>query len=184
MRKISVETIKSFAGNFLYHDTTYLLPYKEVVVEALIKENKFYQNSRAAFVLAKVLEDWLANKSGEIVIIPIPLGKKRQRTRGYNQVTEILKKLPLSEKYSTSPDLLHRNTETLPQTDLQRTERLKNIIGAFSCSEITSLENYSGKTLVIVDDVVTTGSTLEVARATLAPHFPPETKIICLALAH
>lgn len=184
VREVEMETLSLLRSDSKHRNLRYLLPYENRVTEALILENKFHRNPKAATLLARTLEQWLLEQAVELVIIPIPLGPERKKSRGYNQVTEILHKVRLTTKQSLALDILRRDVDTVPQTSLNRTDRLKNIVGAFSCSNLEKLRLLHGKTVVLVDDVTTTGSTLEVARATLAPLLPPGTNIICLALAH
>ncbi len=161
----------------------YLLPYQKDSVKALIQENKFYDNSRAATLLAQTLETWLKTQTAEtIMLIPIPLSSERHQERGYNQVSHILEKVSTNEKVTVREDLLIRSKHTLPQTDLERSARLKNIAGAFQF--IPPRIGLTQKIYVIVDDVTTTGATLRVAKAALTPHLPPYATVICLALAH
>jgi predicted amidophosphoribosyltransferase len=83
---------------------------------------------------------------------------------------------------STDTTILIKTKDTPPQTTLQRQARLKNIKDAFVA--MTPKIMPEPATLIIVDDVVTTGATLMAARAALTPQLPPTTQIICLALAH
>jgi len=157
----------------------YCANYTRPVIHAAIRENKFYNNSEAQTILANLLTTWTQhNQLRDVCFIPIPLGKNRQRERGHNQVLSVLQKTD----YAVAP-ALSRVKETAPQVSLDRQQRLHNIKGIFQC-DTKSLATISGKTLILFDDVVTTGATLHEARATLAPHVPSDTKLICLALAH
>jgi predicted amidophosphoribosyltransferase len=157
----------------------YCANYTHPVVHAAIRENKFYNNAQAQMILANLLTSWTQQKQLEgVCFIPIPLGKDRQRDRGHNQVFSVLKKT----QYSVE-SVLSRVRETAPQVSLDRQQRLRNIKGIFHC-DTQLLARMPGKTLILFDDVVTTGATLNEARAALVPHLPPDTKLICLALAH
>jgi ComF family protein len=143
----------------------------------------YYRNQKAAIFLASLLERWLRSNlpQRQLVLIPVPLSKKRVRERGYNQVLEILAHMQKNDLYEVRTDIISRPTHTKPQTSLARSERLLNLKDAIVCK--STISDYAGKTVVIVDDVVTTGATLAAARASLAPHIP-STTVICIALAH
>ena len=157
----------------------YCAHYTHPVIHAAIGENKFHNSSQAQAILANLLTSWIQQKQfDEICFIPIPLGKDRHRERGHNQVLSVLKLTP----YVAEP-VLTRVKETVPQVSLGRQQRLQNIKGIFQC-DTKALASLSGKTLILFDDVATTGATLNEARAVLVPHLPADTKLICLALAH
>lgn len=89
-------------------------------------------------------------------ITAVPLHRVRRRERGYNQSELIARKLAkLSGKTYIRPVL--RSRYTLSQTTLHRTQRLSNLAGAFRVRKSHQIE---GKKLILVDDVFTTGSTL------------------------
>ena len=98
------------------------------------------------------------------ILLPVPLHKKRLRMRGFNQALllgEILSKvwqIPLLRQG------LVRTRWTTPQVELDRYNRLRNLKGAFS---VTDSRAIAGKRLLLVDDVVTTGSTLHECAGTL-----------------
>jgi predicted amidophosphoribosyltransferase len=154
--------------------------YTNPIINAAIRENKFYNNLHAQVILADCLSRWVTKKNLEAVcFIPVPLGKKRLHQRGHNQVLSVLRQ----SNFQHTEAVLERSVETVPQTTLTRTERLQNSQGVFSCDQ-AAMKNISQRTIILLDDVVTTGATLNEARATLAPHLPPNTKLICVALAH
>ena len=89
------------------------------------------------------------------MIVPIPLGKKRLRERGYNQVGMIAKPLAMALNVKYAPNELMRRKETRTQVGLTKTERRENVRAAFQAG--TGVKE---KTVVVMDDVSTTGSTL------------------------
>lgn len=187
VRTLSPERVRALSFPARYHETYYIYDYQLPPIRALIHENKYYKNNTAARLLARGLQDWLTTRARErsmpILLVPIPLSRARQHERGYNQVTEVLHALAPLTNVILDKTILTRTAHTVSQTSLSRTDRLKNVSGAFS-SEASVLGMYHNHTIVIVDDVVTTGATLLAARAALAPHLTKDTHIILLALAH
>jgi competence protein ComFC len=89
------------------------------------------------------------------MIIPIPLGKQRLKERGYNQVGMIARPLAMALNLQYEPDGLVRCKETRSQVGLTKAERRENVHSAFQAGV-----NVSEKTILVMDDVSTTGSTL------------------------
>lgn len=94
------------------------------------------------------------------VLVPIPLTKKRLRQRGYNQ-SELLAKKVGTLFGCPVVELLERTKETKPQYGLKREERMENMKRAFQFNAKSKKQN--AKVGILVDDVVTTGSTLREA---------------------
>jgi len=92
------------------------------------------------------------------VIIPVPLHPKRKRQRGYNQSETFAKGLSESMEIKYYKNALIRTKSTATQTKKSRLERLENVGTAF---QINRPEHLQGKKILIVDDVLTTGATLE-----------------------
>ncbi len=154
--------------------------YQNEKIRALIHEAKFNQNAHAWKLLNVLLRLHFSYIKEPIdFIIPIPLSKKRMRTRGYNQVYEILTAYHTSDSIPIENSILIRSRHTRPQTELPRKDRLTNIADAFT---VKNSEKVRGKHILIVDDVTTTGATLRAAKAALLPHSPAS--VTCIAIAH
>jgi ComF family protein len=178
VRALTSLRIPTFYQPGVHQSIEYLSHYQSPSVHALITENKYYANRQAATLLAQLLALYLKN-SGSIVLLPIPLHPKRERERGYNQVTVVLQK----SGHTVDKNIITRTKYTPSQTQLQKTERLKNIKDAFTVNEV-HLHKFKDTHFILVDDVVTTGATMLAARAALAPHLDPTCTLTCLALAH
>ncbi len=162
-------------------DTIVLAHYENPLVKSAITANKFHNYQPAAVLLAALLEQWLKNlPDQEIILTPIPLSSAREKTRGYNQVTRVLQLL--DQNHISVRPLLSRTKNTPPQTSLGRQERLANMHNVFSYQATGDLP--AGCYVVIIDDVMTTGATLEAATAALLPHLPKDCHLTTLAFAH
>jgi ComF family protein len=97
------------------------------------------------------------------LITNVPLGKSRLKERGYNQVTVIARPLAMAMNLPLATQAIVRERETRSQVGLSAQERLTNVAGAFR-----ALPNIvSGKSVLLVDDVATTGATLNACAAAL-----------------
>ncbi|MEW6403249.1 MAG: ComF family protein [Chloroflexota bacterium] len=89
------------------------------------------------------------------MVVPIPLGRKRLKERGYNQVGLIARPLAMSLGMEYAPQELARRRETRSQVGLNKDARRENVREAFVAGA-----RVKGKTILVMDDVATTGSTL------------------------
>jgi ComF family protein len=120
-------------------------------------------------------------------IIPIPLHRSRIRERGFNQAALLVRHWPTlirADRENRGPDFdeknLVRNRKTLSQTGLGREKRRQNVKNAFS---VTRPEKISGKQILLVDDVFTTGSTSRECAKTLLAAGAGAVRVLTLARA-
>jgi ComF family protein len=109
-------------------------------------------------VLARRIPDLLGSLDGA-GIVPVPLHRARLRERGYNQSDEISRGVSGVTGFPVYRNLLRRVHNTTSQTTLSLEERRLNVAGAFVISR-PALSHVRQRTFLIVDDVVTTGSTI------------------------
>ena len=122
----------------------------------MIHSLKYQTNLAIAPILANLLIKKLkVTETLPDVIIPMPLHPIRLRERGFNQAMEISRYISKYMRIVILPDSCNRIKHTLPQTGLPWKDRQKNIREAFSCKI-----DLSGKHVALVDDVMTTGATL------------------------
>lgn len=109
------------------------------------------------------------------LLVPVPLHWRRLLHRGFNQATEIA--THLSPMIGVPMlDLLRRTRHTTTQTRLTRNQRLKNLHKAFLVKNVPSIF----RSIVLIDDVFTTGSTVQACAATLKKHIPHLEKVVVL----
>jgi len=97
--------------------------------------------------------------TGEIIYMqPMPLHKKREKERGFNQSLLLARALSKTQKNWILEDFIFRNKKTHTQALLTGLDRSENIKNAFSTIK---KENITGKHITIIDDVITTGSTCD-----------------------
>lgn len=152
-------------------------------IRAAIHLNKFHNHVHAKKLLAALVQQWLVTQGDtEYILIPIPLSTKREKERGYNQVTVVVKEAVRGLPHSVlTTDVLVRNKDTPPQTSLNKQQRKSNLKGAFTVPpEKTAM--ITQKRIILIDDVTTTGATLTEAVNALRQHSPKS--IICIAFAH
>lgn len=145
---------------------TVLSEYRQPHVRMLVHLFKYKHNAHATTLFATTLGDTLLTLVTEelvmsavpVRIVPVPSSRTRIRERGYNHLEDLLT-MTTTITPALAP-LVHVHTiskvqHTLPQTRLNRSERLSNLRGTFSV-----IDDVSGAHIVLVDDVLTTGATL------------------------
>ena len=100
----------------------------------------------------------LVKPEGEALLIPVPLHRSRLWSRGFNQSALVARELSRRLKISANPLVLRRTRRTPPLKGMSALQRRKTVAGAFVVSDKSAV---AGKTVVLVDDVLTTGSTAE-----------------------
>lgn len=180
VRTLSSSDVLNLYTKTLVHSVIALSEYTHPHIRALIHEAKFHGNKKAFSLLNALLQKYLSTTTSPVdMIIPIPLSRARMRTRGYNQVISILTVHPLPAQPTIQTNMLRRVRDTRPQTELTRDERLTNLRDAFGVADGTHI---TGKHILLIDDVMTTGTTLKTAKATLLQFHPAS--VTCLALTH
>ncbi|HEX8731204.1 MAG TPA: ComF family protein [Ktedonobacterales bacterium] len=150
-------------------------------VASAIRALKFRGQRRLAGPLAALLDGAMRRAEPRAdLIIPMPLHAERLRRRGYNQAALLARPLARALGVPLRDDALLRTRASRPQTRLHASERRANVAGAFALAPGVGA-TLAGKRIVLLDDVTTTGATLEsAAEALLAAH---PAAIIGLAVA-
>ena len=117
-------------------ETIGLLPFAASSVRAAIHEAKYRGNERAFELLSVALVEYLRDADDvgpprSSVIVPVPLGEKRRKERGFNQVEEIANRAAKLLGCAVDATFLERTRETASQVSLPRRARLENMRGAF-----------------------------------------------------
>ncbi|MBR1928664.1 MAG: ComF family protein [Paludibacteraceae bacterium] len=100
------------------------------------------------------------------IIVPIPLHKKRLKQRGFNQAEEIAIGLSKSTSIPMDNQHLYRTRDNETQTQKTAAERAKNTINLFA---VNNPQQWRGKHILLVDDIITTGATMRAAIAAITP---------------
>jgi ComF family protein len=110
------------------------------------------------------------------LIVPIPLHKKRQRRRGYNQSALLARPLAQVRGLDYNDGILLRVRHTVPQVGLGPEERMLNVHEAFEATG-----DVQGRHILLIDDVLTTGATMRSAAGTLKSKGAASVSAYCLA---
>ena len=159
-----------------------LLFRKEGITKNLIHDLKYRGNEGVGIFFGNWLgEILMKNKEFSTVdlIVPVPIHLKRKKIRGYNQVTKFGERLSTYLNIPFIEDVLVRQSSTKTQTLKSRFERFNDLETKFLVNNTTQ---FKGKHLLIIDDVITTGATLEACASALLK--TPNIKISILTMAY
>lgn len=112
------------------------------------------------------------------LLIPIPLHKSRRRKRGFNQAELIARGLGKELGIPVSADSLLRTKKTSPQKELNDQERKSNLKNAFQLAK----DNVKFKKILLIDDIYTTGSTIDAAASVLLDHGAEKVYFLCISI--
>lgn len=125
-------------------------------VRSALHKLKYRRDLSMGDALASQMASFARDLNWQVdLLIPIPLGRKRYKERGYNQVGMIAKPLALALNVRYAPKELTRSRETRSQVGLTKSERRQNVRDAFRAGT-----GVRGRSILLMDDVSTTGSTL------------------------
>lgn len=150
--------IRKVILNYKFNDKSYL--YK-TIVNFLLKNEKFFQ----------ILQFY-------DTIIPVPISKKRRKERGYNQSELIAKEIAKNIQKEYNKQCLFKTKNITEQSKLNREERQKNIQGVYKLYNPQKIQN---KKILLIDDIYTTGSTVNECSKILIQAQPKKIGVLTLA---
>jgi len=157
-----------------------IFSYQNPLVKELVWQIKYKRNKHAISIAGYSLYTRLSTIEGDITLVPVPISKSRRRERGYNQseliVNEIVKMD--NNRFKADFNLVKRNVDIEKQTFKNKNDRFKNTKDIF---KVTRLPRLTEK-IVIIDDVSTTGSTINEIRNVLLE--AGYTDVVGYTLAH
>lgn len=133
----------------------------EFPIDRLVQSLKYAHRIASADFLGRILAQCRPQQAPDL-ILPVPLAPQRLAERGFNQALEIARPLARQLGLPQETRLVQRHIDTTPQAALPWKERAKNIRHAFACGI-----DLAGKKVLVVDDVMTTGATLNELAGTL-----------------
>jgi ComF family protein len=172
-------------GNCLENKTYFscaraVVSYETIILHA-IHQFKYGSNISIGALLASFMADFSfpdIDFTDYSLIIPVPLHIKRLRQRGFNQSLILAHALAKKWQIPVNFSLLKRHKFILTQTGLNKTERKQNIKGAF---EVSDKKIIAGKNVILVDDVYTTGATINECAKTLIKDGTQKVTVLTLA---
>ena len=169
-----------------------LYDYRHPPVKKAISLLKYKGKRRLAEIFAENLYGKISEELADLsifenfrepILIPIPLSKKRMHERGFNQAELICKhliKLDTKKVFTIENNVLIKTRETEHQAQIRnRNKRLQNLIGTFG---IINEKKIKDRNIILIDDVTTTGATLNEARKILKQYGAK--KVIAFSIAH
>jgi ComF family protein len=179
------DAYKKFYGRIPVEQVSALVYFhKKGIVQELIHSLKY----RGQEAIGTVLGEWYGEelKSSQLLqtvdaIIPVPLHPKKLRERGYNQVTEFGNALAKKLEIPVNNSILYRQVYSKTQSQKNRLGRTEGIDTIF---DVSFDEKDHNKHFLLIDDVITTGATLEVCAKALLKIPGTKISIVCMAMAN
>lgn len=148
-----------------------LYDYRDPLIKKVIWNLKYYHHHFIGNKLGKILYQELLEEISDlrmytegkpILVIPVPISRNKTKIRGYNQADKIAQGFCSSGDkglFELKNNVVTKKTNTIPQARINsRERRLKNVIGIF---EVKNSEIIKGRTIIVIDDVTTTGGTIK-----------------------
>ena len=166
--------------NMYFHELIYIFKY-EGLIRKIILDYKFYEKSYIYVGLVNFIlkSEKIVQKLQEYdTIIPVPISKKRMKERGYNQSLLIAKKISKDVKISLQTNCLLKTKNIIEQSKLNKEQRKQNIQNVY---ELKNGEILNNKRILLIDDIYTTGSTVNECSKVLKQANPNKIDIFVLA---
>lgn len=179
------QAVKKFYGRIeMQHVSAFLYFNKKGMVQEIIHNLKYKGHEE----IGTVLGNWYAEDLKELklnipfdVIIPVPLHKRKFKERGYNQVASFGKALSNNLNIPYDDSILYRKKYSKTQSKKNLLGRSENIENIF---DVHFTEENNHKHFLIVDDVLTTGATIEACSRALLKFPNAKISVVCMAIAN
>ena len=172
-----------FSGRLnVKYAAAYLKFRKTGIVQKLLHQLKYRHHPEVGIKLGQLMgfEQVKAVASDINLIVPVPLHASRERQRGYNQSAKLAEGISMATGIAWANGISVRTARTKTQTRMNRAERWENVKSVFNVKDRNALE---GKHILLVDDVMTTGATLEACGQHLLANGCATLSILCIAEA-
>ena len=149
--------IEDITKNFITH--YYFFKYENLIrsqILAIKFQEKPYIYKTIAYFLKNMQKSFENLKNYDIIVI-VPISNKRKKERGYNQSCLIAKEISKIIKVPIAKNILYKTKNTVPQSTLNKKQREENAKGVYKVHNIAKLYN---KKILIIDDIYTTGNTV------------------------
>ncbi len=152
------------------------------VVRRLVHEFKYADRQDARRLFGR----WLVDCAAELIddadiIVPVPLSRRRLLARRYNQAALLANELSHLTGLPVNPLVLERLRHTSPQVGLTHNQRRRNVAGAFAMADVHGAA-VRGRNVLLVDDVITTGATVEASARALQQAGAARVDVVAIAL--
>lgn len=184
-RPIDLNSPEELCSDCRKHDHIFEMSRSVFVYEGIVKRGiylfKYYNKPYFYRFFGKCLVDCMKKNdySGLELVVPVPLHRSKLRKRGYNQ-SELLAKYISKNTDIPFVDILKRIKKTPKQSQMTKEERRKNLKNAFEVKR-SKMEILKGKSVLLVDDVYTTGSTADECSKTLIKYGASKVYVITIA---
>ena len=125
---------------------------------------KYGRKVALARTMARYMAPLVGTRAGDCLLVPVPLHRSRLWSRGFNQAALVARELSQRLQLAADPMVLRRTRRTPPLKGMSPLQRRKAVAGAFRVEDKSRI---AGKTIILIDDVLTTGSTAEACARTL-----------------
>jgi ComF family protein len=155
----TMDYLPAIVNRTIYGKNVYCAGVYNKNLQKLIRGLKYHNKKDLAFYLAKFMAEYFEKISNrtDFEVVPVPIFSKREKKRKYNHMTLVAEEFCKMTKNTINTNLIKRIKDTKPQYNLKKQERMQNLSNAFKVEK----ENFNGKTLLLIDDICTTGSTFE-----------------------
>ena len=178
--KTEKERKKEIENKKYFDEHLYIFLYQGIIRRTILKykfqEESYLYKTFVNFLLKN--ENFFEKIEKYDTIIPVPISKKRLKERGYNQSELIAKEISRNSNLKLETENLYKARNIIEQSKLNKEERLKNIQGVY---ELINKENLYKKKILLVDDIYTTGSTVNECAKVLKEAKPKKIGVFTLA---
>lgn len=178
---------KQCYANFLVSSLFIATTYKNQSVKKMFRDFKYRRAKALAYPLSNLLVEWLNThnynhfQKTNAVVVPVPSHKSREKDRGFHPATAIAKQIAAAYQLPLATSIVYKHKNIPFQTHIKNAQqRRENVEGCFTLAP-NATHQTKAKTILLVDDIITTGSTMRECAKTLRKTRPKE--IIGIAVA-